>query len=105
MYFLYSSLLSVGLFLSLPYWIFQMLRHGKYRHGFLQRLGSVPPGLTGLPSPTTVWFHAVSVGEVLAISGLVDEIRHRWPNFRLVVSTTTDSGQRLARSRFGEQNG
>jgi 3-deoxy-D-manno-octulosonic-acid transferase len=104
MYLLYSALLSVGLVLSLPYWIFQMLRHGKYRYGFLQRMGSVPPGLTSLPSHTTVWFHAVSVGEVLAISGLVDEIRDRWPNLRLVVSTTTDTGQRLARTRFGEHN-
>jgi 3-deoxy-D-manno-octulosonic-acid transferase len=104
MYLLYSALLSVGLVLSLPYWIFQTLRHGKYRYGFLQRMGTVPPGLTSLPSHTTVWFHAVSVGEVLAISGLVDEIRDRWPNLRLVVSTTTDTGQRLARTRFGEQN-
>jgi 3-deoxy-D-manno-octulosonic-acid transferase len=104
MYLLYSALLSVGLVLSLPYWIFQTLRHGKYRYGFLERLGTVPPGLTRLASHTAVWIHAVSVGEVLAISGLVDEIRDRWPNLRLVVSTTTDTGQRLARTRFGEQN-
>jgi 3-deoxy-D-manno-octulosonic-acid transferase len=44
------------------------------------------------------------VGEVLAISGLVAELRQTCPEFRVVVSTTTDAGQKLARSRFGEEN-
>ena len=104
MYLLYSALLAVGLLLSLPYWIFQMLRHGKYRHGFMQRLGRVPPRLAELSPQSIIWLHAVSVGEVLAISGLVDQMRLRWPNSRLVVSTTTDTGQELARARFGEQD-
>jgi 3-deoxy-D-manno-octulosonic-acid transferase len=43
MYLVYSALLAAGLLISLPYWIFQMLRHGKYRAGFGQRLGFVPP--------------------------------------------------------------
>lgn len=104
MYLLYSALLAAGLILSLPYWIYQMLRYGKYRSGFNQRLGSVPSGLmTRSPQPT-IWFHAVSVGEVLAISGLVEHLRRRWPDRRVVVSTTTDTGQQLARSRFGREN-
>jgi 3-deoxy-D-manno-octulosonic-acid transferase len=104
MYLVYSALLAAGLLLSLPYWIFQMLRHGKYRKGISQRLGIVPPHLAGPSSRPTIWFHAVSVGEVLAIGGLVKHIRLRWPAYRIVVSTTTDTGQNLARSRFGEQN-
>jgi 3-deoxy-D-manno-octulosonic-acid transferase len=104
MYLLYSALLAAALLLSLPYWILQMLRHGKYRHGLMQRLGQVPSRLAGHSQRPTVWFHAVSVGEVLAVSGLVDQIRLRRPNFRIVVSTTTDTGQRLARSRFGDEN-
>lgn len=103
MYLLYSALLATGLILSLPYWIYQMVRYGKYRAGFNQRLGAVPPGITTRTQPT-IWFHAVSVGEVLAISGLVEHLRLRWPDHRVVVSTTTDTGQNLARSRFGEEN-
>ncbi len=101
---LYSALLAAGLLLSLPYWIFQMLRHGKYRSGFSQRLGSVPPELVRSSPRPTIWFHAVSVGEVLAISGLVEHIRLHWPGHRVVVSTTTDTGQKLARTRFGDAN-
>jgi 3-deoxy-D-manno-octulosonic-acid transferase len=104
MYLLYSALLAAGLLLSLPYWIFQMLRHGKYRTGLGQRLGGVPAELAQPASQPTIWFHAVSVGEVLAVSGLVEHIRSRWPGHRVVVSTTTDTGQKLARTRFGDPN-
>ena len=90
---------------SLPYWIFQMARHGKYRKGLAERLGRVSPRLQ-LPveSEPALWVHAVSVGEVLAVAGLVEELQRRFPRHRIFISTTTDSGQALARKRFGEAN-
>jgi 3-deoxy-D-manno-octulosonic-acid transferase len=103
MYLLYSALLAAGLFLCLPYWIYQIARYGKYRMGLFQRLGSVPAQLART-AQSTIWIHAVSVGEVLAVSGLVNEMGRRWPGYRVVVSTTTDTGQKLARTRFGEEN-
>ena len=45
MYVLYSALLAVFLLMTLPYWLLQMLRHGKYRAGLRQRFGAVPPHL------------------------------------------------------------
>jgi 3-deoxy-D-manno-octulosonic-acid transferase len=48
-----------------------------------------------------VWLHAVSVGEVLAVTRLVKELDAALPNCRIVVSTTTRTGQALARERFG----
>jgi 3-deoxy-D-manno-octulosonic-acid transferase len=104
MYLLYSSLLAIGLLLAIPYWAWEMLRHGKYRIGFGERLGIVPNRLTEVSVRPTVWIHAVSVGEVLAVSRLVEELRRGLPQFRLVISTTTDAGQKLARTRFGEEN-
>ena len=47
MYLLYSALLVLFLSLTLPYWLLQMLRHGKYRAGLRQRFGAVPPALSG----------------------------------------------------------
>ena len=44
------------------------------------------------------------MGEVLAISRVVDELKSQLPGWRVVVSTTTDTGQKLARERFGENN-
>jgi 3-deoxy-D-manno-octulosonic-acid transferase len=104
MYLLYSAALAAGLLLSLPYWIFQMLRQGKYRKGLGQRLGRVPAELARPSAQPTIWFHAVSVGEVLAITGLVEHMRACWPGYRVVVSTTTDTGLKLARARFGDTN-
>ena len=60
--------------LSLPYWLYQILRHGKYRKGLAERMGRVPARLTDGSRPgRVIWVHAVSVGEVLAVSGLVFE--------------------------------
>jgi 3-deoxy-D-manno-octulosonic-acid transferase len=99
----YSALLLLLLLLSVPWWLWQMLRHGKYRAGWSERLGSVPRRLrTG--KIETIWIHAVSVGEVLAITRVVDELRTQLPHWRLVVSTTTDTGQKLARQKFGHEN-
>jgi 3-deoxy-D-manno-octulosonic-acid transferase len=104
MYWIYSALLAVWLLVSLPYWMVQMLRHGKYRAGLRQRLGKVPAVLDSQPGRATIWVHAVSVGEVLAVSELVAEVRRRLPQYRVVVSTTTDTGQQLGRKRFGKEN-
>src|ERR1019366_1137948 len=104
-YFLYSLALAMGMLLSLPYWLYQILRHGKYRSGFAERMGKVPTRLlAGSDTRRVIWVHAVSVGEVLAISRLVDEMRRSFPKHRVLVSTTTDTGQALARKRFGEEN-
>ena len=105
-YFLYSLLLAAAMLLSLPYWLYQMLRHGKYRRGFAERLGSVPGRIirrSGTSAPV-IWVHAVSVGEVLAVSGLIDEMSRRFPQHKIFVTTTTDTGQELARRRFDEEN-
>jgi 3-deoxy-D-manno-octulosonic-acid transferase len=100
MYLLYSALLAAGLLVSLPYWMFGKRRHGKYREGLGERLGKVPQRLQAQSRPT-IWVHAVSVGEVLAVSELVRELRRRFPNYRVVVSTTTATGQKLAMKHFG----
>src|SRR5580693_6405908 len=90
---------------SLPYWLFQMARHGKYSKGLAERLGRLPSRLQlRKKQEPVIWVHAVSVGEVLAVAGLVEELQRRFPQHRIFISTTTDTGQALARKRFGEAN-
>ena len=101
MYIAYSLLLAAALLLSLPWWLIQMLRHGKYRAGIKERLGVVPGRLRQSVQPGGIWIHAVSVGEVLAISNLVKELETAYPGIAIYVSTTTLTGQQLARTRFG----
>jgi 3-deoxy-D-manno-octulosonic-acid transferase len=102
MYLLYSALLAVGLLASLPYWMVKR-RQGKWREGLGERLGKIPARLRPQPLPA-IWVHAVSVGEVLAVSELVRELRLRFPNYCVVVSTTTATGRELARKQFGEED-
>jgi 3-deoxy-D-manno-octulosonic-acid transferase len=104
MYVLYSALLAVFLLVTVPYWLVQMMRHGKYRAGLRQRVGSVPQFLTAQGGKPAIWLHAVSVGEVVAVSAVVEALQRKFPSYRVVVSTTTDTGQKLAAHRFGAEN-
>src|SRR5215468_10571784 len=103
MYTLYSLLLACALIVSLPWWLFQLLRLGKYRAGLAERFGFVPPRLRPQIKPGAIWIHAVSVGEVLAISRLIAELQAANPQTSIFVSTTTATGQKLARERFGDK--
>src|SRR5207245_4307670 len=103
MYLLYSGLLAGWLLVSLPYWLMRLGPHGKCSAGLAWRLGKLPRRLMAPSSKPVIWVHAVSVGEVLAVSGLVTELS-RFPEHQVFISTTTDTGQKLARKRFGEEN-
>jgi 3-deoxy-D-manno-octulosonic-acid transferase len=103
MHLLYSAALTLVLVLGLPFWLLQMARSGKYRAGLSERLGHVPTRLRPTrANENCIWVHAVSVGEVLAVTRLIAELEKKFPEWRIVVSTTTKTGQALARARFGE---
>ena len=104
MYALYSALLFLALVLTLPYWLVQMMRHGKYRAGLRQRFGAVPAALVKRGEHPAIWVHAVSVGEVVASSAVIQALRQNFPAHRVLVSTTTSTGQKLAARRFGAEN-
>jgi 3-deoxy-D-manno-octulosonic-acid transferase len=102
-YLLYSLLIGLAMLLAIPWWLLQMARYAKYRAGLPQRFGVVPKNLKNIQQPV-LWIHAVSVGEVLAISTLVKRLRERHPSHRILISTTTATGNELARDRFGAEN-
>jgi 3-deoxy-D-manno-octulosonic-acid transferase len=106
MRFIYSFLLGVAVIAMLPYFIYQALFNRKYLGGLSQRLGFLPPETlndeTGSDLRPAVWIHAVSVGEALAAKPLIAALKARFPQYRLIVSTTTTTGQAVARSRLTE---
>jgi 3-deoxy-D-manno-octulosonic-acid transferase len=100
--FFYNLALLTVLVAGAPWWLWRMATTQKYRDGLSQRLGKLPTGLGGLRhGAPLIWLHAVSVGEVLAASRLVGELDRVLPTYQLVISTTTRTGQELARERFG----
>lgn len=104
MYFLYSIFLSVAFLTLLPYFLYQAFFQKKYLNNFRERLGVLPDSLQAEGRPT-IWIHAVSVGETLAAHPLVNALRERFPTHRLIFSTTTATGQAVARSRITEADG
>jgi 3-deoxy-D-manno-octulosonic-acid transferase len=101
MYLLYSLLLTVGFLALLPWFAIDALRTRKYVTGLRQRLGLLPK-ITFDDRPL-IWLHCVSVGETEAARPLVRALLDRFPSHRLVVSTTTVTGQQIARDAFGRE--
>jgi len=101
-YLIYSLLLGLAAILLTPFWLIQGIRHGKYLGNLRQRLGLSFPALERLPGerPDAIWLHAVSVGEVLAGLTLARRLKEAFPDSPLVVSTTTLTGQALAKERL-----
>ena len=102
MYFIYSLLMGLAALLLTPYWFLRGLRHGKYLSNLKERLGFSFPSLTKVPvqRPEAIWVHAVSVGEVLSGVTLAKQLKAAYPDRPLIVSTTTITGQSLARERL-----
>jgi len=98
MFWLYSFILTIGFLILLPRFLFDAVRKGKYAAGFWQRLGALPH----LPDDKKpiIWLHCVSVGETQAARPLAREILENFPEYKLVISTTTNTGQKLAREVF-----
>jgi 3-deoxy-D-manno-octulosonic-acid transferase len=96
----YNLALIAGLLLGAPWWLWRMATTRKYREGLAARLGRVRQ-LKGQGNRPLIWVHAVSVGEVLAVSRLVKTLDAMLPGYFIAVSTTTRTGQELAGERFG----
>lgn len=104
MYLVYSLLLAAGVVVGSPWFLYQALRYRKYVGSIGQRLGYLPLSFN-LDRERSIWVHAVSVGEVLAVRPLVSALRERYPRLRLFVSTTTMAGQQVARRTVREADG
>jgi 3-deoxy-D-manno-octulosonic-acid transferase len=110
MLFFYSLALFAVLVLGSPFWLVRMATSGKYREGLAERLGAVPGRVIlalradEQAQKSVIWIHAVSVGEVLAVSHLIQRLRAEAHQCTVLISTTTRTGQRLARERFGAEH-
>jgi len=101
MYLLYSALLLVYFLAALPSTVWRVWRRGGATGSLRERFGQLPAGVNPDRRPS-IWVHAVSVGEALAARPLMRALRNAYPQHRLVVSTTTVTGQRVARG-FGDE--
>jgi len=116
MYFLYRMLTALSAAALAPYYALRTWRRGEPVGSVQERLGRVPPAIAARANQAAgpligglaggaVWIHAVSVGEVLAAAALVEGMKRRFPHHAIFVSTTTETGRKLAGERLGCADG
>jgi 3-deoxy-D-manno-octulosonic-acid transferase len=79
-----------------PWFLYQAVRYRKYIGSLTQRMGRLPVSFN-LDGDESIWIHAVSVGEALTVRALVGDLRERYPGFKIFLSTTTLTGQQIAK--------
>jgi len=115
MYLLYRFFTALSMLLLAPYYAWRGWRRGEPFGTLAQRFGALPPeivarslasaGAVAGSGAGAVWVHAVSVGEVLAAQPLVERLKSQLPGRAVFVSTTTETGQSLARERLKSADG
>ena len=99
MHALYTVAILVFAVLASPWFIYQAIRYRKYVGSVGQRMGRLPVSFN-LDGDPSIWIHAVSVGEALTARALIDDLKERYPGLRIFLSTTTLTGQQIARTRL-----
>jgi len=103
MYILYNIILFAASIIILPYFLLKIIFTGKYRKSLVQKLGGRQAKiLADLKNGRRVWIHAVSVGEVTAAAPIVASLKMKRPEVRIIFSTSTETGQEMARKLIKE---
>ena len=101
MHVLYTLAIVVLAVVLSPWFAYQAVRYRKYIGSLAQRMGYLPISFN-LDGDESIWIHAVSVGEALTARAIIPELRERYPGLRIFVSTTTLTGQQVARTRLSD---
>ena len=106
MYWFYNICLVAYWILQIPILIYRLV----FEEGFYDRLkqsaGIMPtPTLQRIAYHNAIWVHAASVGEVVAASPIVRELKKKYPDEMVVVSVVTATGHRMARRIIPEADG
>ena len=84
-----------------PVIIYRAIKHKRYRDGWAQRFGKIS---RENPGKKCIWIHAVSVGEVNAARTVIKKLKSKFNDFKILISTTTDTGQLRAKKLFSAEH-
>ena len=97
MYWLYNVLLLVYWATLIPMLIYRLIREEGFYQRIKQSIGVLPDDLKEkISNRHAIWVHAASVGEIVAASPIVREMRKTHPNEVIIVSVVTATGFRMA---------
>jgi 3-deoxy-D-manno-octulosonic-acid transferase len=104
MFLIYSLLFSLGVVLAAPYYLWRLRGKIISGAGWKERFGYLPENFRQAQR-SAIWVHAVSVGETLAVAGLVRALRQRYPERKIFLSQVTPAGREAGESRLPDVAG
>lgn len=94
---LYDLAFALGIIFYLPI----LVLRGKWHSGIRESLGFISQEMMEtLATTRNIWVHAVSVGEVAAVEGIITGLRRDYPGHRIVLTVTTKTGHSFARHKY-----
>ena len=94
----YNVLLFFAAVFLIPFFAVKIVFAGKYRKSIGPKFGFIPQEIfEEMKGSPRIWMHAVSVGEVTAAAPIVSSLRGMYPEACIVLSTSTETGQEMAR--------
>lgn len=97
--FIYGILSTLLFAVLLPVYYIVRVFNGKFLYGWKEKLGFFKFPHLGRK---VIMFHGVSVGEVIALENLIKKTKETFPDYKIVVTTGTKTGQEIAKKKFAE---
>lgn len=95
--FIYGILSTIIFLTLLPFYYIVRVFQKKYLYGWREKLGFLKaPQLAG----KTIMLHGVSVGEIIALENLTKKIKETFPDYKIVITTGTKTGQNIAHKKY-----
>ena len=97
--FLYGLLSTIVFIVLLPFYYIVRVFNGKFLYGWREKMGFFKNPELG---DKVIMYHGVSVGEVIALENLIKKTRDEFPDYKIVVTTGTKTGQEIAIKKFSD---
>ena len=94
---IYRILSTILFLLALPFYAIVRAVKGKYLPGWREKLGKFEAPDLG---NKVIMYHGVSVGEVIALENLIKKTKETFPDYKIVVTTGTKTGQEIAHKKY-----
>ena len=97
--FIYGILSTIIFLTLLPFYYIVRVIQKKYLYGWREKLGFLKSPDLG---EKVIMLHGVSVGEIIALENLTKKIKETFPDYKIVITTGTKTGQDIAHKKYAE---